>query len=77
MLAFSLKLTIQIVSQTIFLFMILWMTLFHKRWENFRYFMVRNYSAESVIYLSGFLILFAFSLTTLGEGFLSLPIMFE
>ena len=77
MLAFSLKLIIQIVFQTIFLFMILWMTLFHKRWENFRYFMIRNYSAESVNYLSGFLILFAFTITTLGEGFLSLRIRLE
>ena len=77
MLAFSLKLIIQIVFQTIFLFMILWMTLFHKRWENFRYFMIRNYSAESVIYLSGFLILFAFTVTTLGEGLLSLLIRLE
>ena len=77
MLAFSLKLITHIVFQTIFLFMILWMTLFHNRWENFRYFMIRNYSTDSVIYLSGFLILFAFTVTTLGEGFLSLPIRLE
>ena len=57
--------------------MILWMTLFHKRWQNFRYFMIRNYSAESVIYLSGFLIFFAFTITTIGEGFLSLRIRLE
>ena len=77
MLAVSLKLITQIVFQTIFLFMILWMTLFHKRWENFRYFMIRNYSAESVIYFSGFLILLAFTVTILGEGCLSLPIRLE
>ena len=45
------------------------MTLFHKRWETFRYFMSRSYSPESVVYFSGFLILFAFILTTLGKGF--------
>ena len=49
--------------------MILWMTLFHERWENFRYFMTRNYSPESVIYLSGFLIIFVFTLTTLGRDY--------
>ena len=68
MLAFGLKVVLQIAFQTIFLFMILWMTLFHKRWENFRYFMNRNYSSKSVIFLSGFLILFAFTVTTLGRG---------
>ena len=66
MLAFGIKLQLQIVFQTIFLFTILWMTLFHKRWENFRYFMTRNYSPESEIYLSGFLIVSALTLTTLG-----------
>lgn len=55
-----------IVFQTMFLFMILWMALFHKRWDNFRYFMTRNYDPESIIYLTGFLILSALTLTSLG-----------
>ena len=70
MIAFGLKLMIQIIFQTLFLFMILWMILFHDRWENFRDFMTRNYSSDSLIYFCGFLILFAFLLTTLGRGFL-------
>ena len=69
MLAFGLKLIFQIILQTIFLFMILWMTLFHERWENIRYFMNRNYSTKSARFLSGFLILFAYILTTSGRGF--------
>ena len=60
---------IQIIFQTLFLFMILWMILFHDRWENFRDFMTRNYSSDSLIYFCGFLILFAFLLITLGRGF--------
>ena len=68
MLAFGLKLIIQIVCQTIFLFFILWMTLFHERWANFRFFMTRNYSPKSLIYLSSFLILFSYIITTLGIG---------
>ena len=66
MLTFGLKLMLEIVYQTIFLFMILWMALFHKRWENFRYFMKRNYFPDSEIYLSGFIIVSALTLTTLG-----------
>ena len=72
MLAFSVKIILQIVFQTMFIFLILWMTLFHERWENFRYFMIRNYSSKSVIYLCGLLILFVFIVTTLGTGFESL-----
>ena len=68
MLAFGVKLILQIVFQTMFLFMVLWMTLFHERWENLRHFMKRNYSPETVIYLSGFLISFAHVVTTLGIG---------
>ena len=68
MFSFGLKLLIQIVFQTMFLFMILWMTLFHNRWKNMRNFLKRNNSPESVIYLSGFLILFALILTALGNG---------
>ena len=52
-----------------FLFMILWMTLFHNRWKNMRNYLKRTNSPESVIYLSGFLILFALILTALGNGF--------
>ena len=72
MLAFGVKLILQIVFQTMFLYMVLWMTLFHERWENLRHFMKRNYSPESVIYLSGFLISFAHVVTTLGIGLLLL-----
>ena len=68
MLAFGLKLILQIVFQTIFLFMILWMTLIHKRWENLRYFISREYSQESVVFISGSLILLFFILITLGKG---------
>ena len=71
MLSFGLKLIFQIIFHTIFTFMILWVTIFHKRWKNFRNFLARNYSRESVIYLSGFLIISAFTLTTLGRGFKS------
>ena len=69
MLAFALKLIFQIIFQTMFLFMILWMVLFHERWENFRYYLNRNYFPKSAAYLSGFLILFAYILTTSGKGF--------
>ena len=69
MLAFALKLIFQITFQTMFLFMILWMTLFHERWENFRYYMTRNYFPKSAAFMSGFLILFAYFLTTSGKGF--------
>ena len=69
MLSFGLKLIFQIIFHTIFTFMILWMTLFHKRWENFRNFLTRNYSQNSVIYLGGFLMISSFTLTTLGRSF--------
>ena len=69
MLAFDLKLIFQIIFQTMFLFMILWMTLFHERWENFRYYMNRNYFPKSAAFMCGFLILFAYFLTTSGKGF--------
>ena len=69
MLLFGFKLLLQIVFQTMFLFMILWMTLFHNRWENIRKFLKRNYSPGSVIYLSGSLILFALILTIIDRGF--------
>ena len=68
LLGYFLKTIIQIAFQTIFLFMILWMILFHKRWENFREFMLRNYSADSFVVLSGFLIITALLLTTFGRG---------
>ena len=58
----------QIVFQTLFLFMVLWMTLFHDRWENVRDFMTRTYNFESVIYLSGFVVITALMITTFGKG---------
>ena len=70
MLAFGLKLILQLAFQTMFLFMILWMTLIDNRWENLRYFLIQNYSTEKAdIYLSGSLILFFFIVTILGRGF--------
>ena len=69
MLAFGVKLVAQVVFQTMLLFLILWMSLVHKRWENFRYFMIRNYAPDSLIFLSGFMIIFGFIVTTLGRGF--------
>ena len=68
LLGYFLKIMFQILFQTIFLFMILWMILFHNRWQNFREFMSRNYSSESVKYLSGFLIITALVVTTFGRG---------
>ena len=68
MLGYCLKIMFQIVFQTLLLFMVLWMTLFHDRWENFRDFMTRTYSPESVIYLSGFVIITALMVTTFGTG---------
>ena len=68
MLAFGLKLMLQIVFQTMFLFMILWMTLFHDRWQNVRNFLKGNYSPASDIYFSGLIILLALVMTTLGRG---------
>ena len=67
---YFLKMIVQIASQTLFLFMILWMILFHKRWENFREFMSRNYSADSLVVLSGFLLISALVLTTFGRGWI-------
>ena len=69
MIGFCLKLLLQIVFQTMFLFLILWSSLFDNRWENVRSFLTRNYSPESVIYLSGLLIFFALIVTTIGWGF--------
>ena len=68
MVPFGLKLMLQIIFQTMFLFMILWMTLFHDRWQNVRNFLKGNYSAASDIYFSGFIILLALVITTLGRG---------
>ena len=48
--------------------MILWMTLFHDRWQNSRDFIERNYSFQSLIYLCGFIIIFSLVLTTFGRG---------
>ena len=67
MLGYILKIMFQIVFQTMFIFTILWMTLFHDRWENFRFFMTRNYSPQSVKYLCGFIMIFAFTVTTFGR----------
>ena len=58
----------QIVFQTLFLFIVLWMTLFHDRWENVRDFMTRTYNFESVIYLSGFVVISALMVTIFGKG---------
>ena len=68
MLCYFLKIMFQIVFQTMFLFMILWMTLFHNRWKNFRDFLTRNYSIDSVEYLSGSVIISAFMIITFGRG---------
>ena len=67
LIAFSLKTIFQIVYQTIFLFMILWMTLFHDRWQNSRDFIERNYSSQSLIYLCGFIIIFSLVVTIFGR----------
>ena len=63
-----LKTLFQILFQTLFLFVVLWMTLFHDRWQNLRDFMSRTYSKESVLYLSGLIIITALMVTTFGRG---------
>ena len=68
MLAFCLKILFQILFQTLFLYMVLWMTLFHDRWKTLREFMTRTYTKDSVIYLSGFVIITALMVTTFGRG---------
>ena len=67
MLAFGLKLLLQIAVQTLFLFIILWMTLFHPRWKNFRIFLDRTYTSQSVIFITGFFMFLTFMMLILGK----------
>ena len=77
MLGFCLKIMFQILFQTLFLFMILWMTLVHDRWKNYRDFLSRTYTPQSVIYLSGFVIFIGFMATTYGRGLNTLMKLFK
>ena len=70
LLGYFLKIIIQIAFQTIFLFMVLWMIVFHKRWENFRELMSRNYPANSFIVFSGLIIISTLFVTTFGRGYI-------
>ena len=65
---YFLKTMLQIVFQMSCVFMMLWMTLFHNRWQNFRDFIIRNYSEDSLNYLCGFFIFFALIVITFGRG---------
>ena len=58
------------------LFMMLWMTVFHNRWQNVRDFMVRTYSPESVKYLSGMILISAYMIIIFARG-LILPNVVE
>ena len=61
---------LQIVFQMLFIFMILWMTVFHNRWQNFRDFITKNYSEDSLNYLCGFFIFLALIGITFGRGWI-------
>ena len=77
MIGFCLKTMFQILFQTLFLFVVLWMTLFHDRWKNVRDYMTRTYFPESVIYLSGVTIITAFMIATFGRDLIMLFLDFS
>ena len=61
------KMILQLSFQTFVAFLVLWLTLFYERWENYRMYIGRTYEFD-VSFLSGIFIFWVFPTLNLGLG---------